>query len=363
MRVSGGSLRAVRRSAPRGRRGVTLRELLLCLSVGCLPLLLTVLPITPSVSESLEMDEQNAAGFEWSPFYDIMLCGEDDRVLVRSWTRSIYECTDHFSEALRAIRDGRGQLGVYRVAPDGATSAEWTSDGCLVRRGAAEFVVPTVEFARAAPLAFSPDSRLLALSVAPHEIAVWDLEQAQELGRHTGKGFLLRFVFTGDSRSLMVADASRVQQWTFDRPPQEVGSTAETVFDIACSASGRYCATAGARGELTVWDLSCGSRLWRTIGHGHHMYSAVAISPCGNYVAVSGYKKSIELFELHTGKLVTHLRGHSGPVNDLAFAPHSGRLCSSSTDGTLRVWDVTSGSELALFENPDACRGTRSVEP
>jgi WD40 repeat protein/predicted Ser/Thr protein kinase len=40
------------------------------------------------------------------------------------------------------------------------------------------------------------------------------------------------------------------------------------------------------------------------------------------------------------------LRGHTGGIHGLAFSPDGTRLASSSLDGTLKVWDVTTGQVL-----------------
>ena len=45
------------------------------------------------------------------------------------------------------------------------------------------------------------------------------------------------------------------------------------------------------------------------------------------------------------------LRGHRQRVNTLAASPDGSRLASGSQDGTVRIWDVLSGRELATFSS------------
>src|SRR5437763_805723 len=45
-------------------------------------------------------------------------------------------------------------------------------------------------------------------------------------------------------------------------------------------------------------------------------------------------------------KLPHALRGHSGPINAIAWSPEGRRIVSASEDGTLRVWGLDAGSEL-----------------
>ena len=44
------------------------------------------------------------------------------------------------------------------------------------------------------------------------------------------------------------------------------------------------------------------------------------------------------------------LKGHKGRVTAVAFHPHDGTLYSASWDGTVRLWDVVSGTERNAFD-------------
>jgi len=47
------------------------------------------------------------------------------------------------------------------------------------------------------------------------------------------------------------------------------------------------------------------------------------------------------------------LDGHSYLVNDVAFGPDGKRFASASSDGTIRVWDAATGSELLTLQGHD----------
>ena len=48
------------------------------------------------------------------------------------------------------------------------------------------------------------------------------------------------------------------------------------------------------------------------------------------------------------------LRGHSGPVRFVAYSPDGSRLATSSSDGTARLWDMTTGREIAVMAGQGA---------
>ena len=50
---------------------------------------------------------------------------------------------------------------------------------------------------------------------------------------------------------------------------------------------------------------------------------------------------------LQEDRVIRRLTGHSGSLRSAAFSPDGRRAVTSSSDGTVRVWDVTTGKELA----------------
>src|SRR6516225_1585546 len=74
---------------------------------------------------------------------------------------------------------------------------------------------------------------------------------------------------------------------------------------LAFGLKGQVLATAGGDGSVRLWDTATGKEQQRFKAAG---VLAIAISPDGTMLATGG--KSLELFDLATGKSVRQLQGH-----------------------------------------------------
>jgi len=66
--------------------------------------------------------------------------------------------------------------------------------------------------------------------------------------------------------------------------------------------------------------------------------------------ALTGCKdKTIKLFEFPSGRYIRTFTGHLGEITGLTFSPDGKYILSASTDGTTRLWDISTGKEIAQF--------------
>jgi hypothetical protein len=78
--------------------------------------------------------------------------------------------------------------------------------------------------------------------------------------------------------------------------------------------------------------------------------TACAVTPDSRRVLAAYADRTLKLWELETGRLVSTLTGHLGVVEGCAISPDGRRAISASADRTLRVWDLRTGAELATLE-------------
>lgn len=269
------------------------------------------------------------------------------------------------------------------------------------------------------PVAWSPSGKFLASPMTKKlpdgtqktgvETGLWDLATGTQLLKLNGDGATVRSVaFTADERGLLTGDsAGNIKLWdaaTGQLRRTFTGHTGE-VFALACSADGKLPASGGMDKTVKLWEPATGRELRTLTGHGEAIVSilfsndgrhlatagvsseikiwetatgrasatfqfpapteyslfAMAFSPDGRQLIVA-YDAVIRQLDISTGRELRRLTGHAKDIAALAFSPDGKRLASVSEDRTARLWDWTTGRELAAFRteiNPTAINFTR----
>jgi tetratricopeptide (TPR) repeat protein len=72
----------------------------------------------------------------------------------------------------------------------------------------------------------------------------------------------------------------------------------------------------------------------------------VAFSPSGKRLASGSEDGTVKIWDGSTGKQVISLEGHDGPVMSVTFSHDGRRIASGSGDSTIKTWDSATGKEL-----------------
>ena len=83
-------------------------------------------------------------------------------------------------------------------------------------------------------------------------------------------------------------------------------------------------------------------------GHTSRVYS-VTFSPDGNTLASGSSDDTIRLWDVVTGTHKGTLTGHTSLIRSIAFSPDGNTLASGSYDGTIRLWDTETGTNQRTF--------------
>jgi WD40 repeat protein len=100
--------------------------------------------------------------------------------------------------------------------------------------------------------------------------------------------------------------------------------------DLDFSPNGRLLAGASSHGSIAIWDRTTGETLMTLEGHGDRLPSVLSVPP---------------RVVPNVAELLTAQR-----VDDVAWLEDGTRLVSAGFDGTVRLWDVTTGAGEVLYQ-------------
>jgi tetratricopeptide (TPR) repeat protein len=121
------------------------------------------------------------------------------------------------------------------------------------------------------------------------------------------------------------------------------------VRSVAFSNDGRLLASGFLQGNLQVWEVGSGAKLYSQVAH-QASVTSVAFSPNNLWLATGSRDNTIKLWEADTGVELQTLRGHKSEVSSVAFSPDGQWLASASHDRTVKIWRVVTGREAQAFD-------------
>jgi WD40 repeat protein/tRNA A-37 threonylcarbamoyl transferase component Bud32 len=121
------------------------------------------------------------------------------------------------------------------------------------------------------------------------------------------------------------------------------------VIRVAFSPNGSHLASGDLNGNVKIWDARTGDELRTLHAHDRQIW-ALAFSPDGRRLATGSQEDhGVKVWDVSTGELLHTFLGHTDRIEGLVFSPDGQRLGSASVDGTVQLWDFTSGQEILTF--------------
>ena len=209
-------------------------------------------------------------------------------------------------------------------------------------------------------MTFSPDGKTVAFG-GSGEIRLWNTETGEEQEipladwetdiRNMPRVSALAFSPDG-TRLISGTQRGKIQMWNvatggalaaFEEPTarENLGRIAALAF----SPDGTLLA-AGTHSQVHLWDVNTRNKLFsvstvhkrgRMIFH--NSAEPLVFSPDGAILVSGTNNGTIQLWDVTTGNKITALDGHTQRVETLKFSPDGKTLVSTAMDGTILLWD------------------------
>ncbi len=224
-------------------------------------------------------------------------------------------------------------------------------------------------------VAFSSDGRQIVSGGDDNTVKIWDFRTGKCRITLSGHDNWVRSVaFSSDGQRIISGgDDNTVRIWDASdgKCLNILYGHDNRVWSVAFSLDGKLIASGSDDQTVRTWDASDGKCLNMVGGYSNWILS-VAFSPessssalvkgVGGFLASGGEDKVIRIWDLHTRKIATTLRGHTSRIWSVAFSPDSRLLASGSDDRSIRIWDLkANGGKQCLQVLTDHNHWVRSV--
>jgi WD40 repeat protein len=281
---------------------------------------------------------------------EIITSGQDGRILYRS------------------VSTGRVIRVLPRVLPEVYSAIAISASGRVVAIGFSDGTVRIQNLERSGKiswarkshmgsittLAFSPDSRQIAIGSDDNMLITRDIrngDQIARFGRPLGEYQCqirsIAYSPTGNKLAFRYCNESIVILDTPSLVSKVTVGNGSIVRDILFSPDGHNLVSASGR-ELLLWDVSTGRLIGEPlIGHAGEVLS-LAYSPNGHQIVSASDDSTLRFWDAQSGQPIGMPLSTINGLNSIAFSPSGDRVFASSIQGNLSAWDATGASDLII---------------
>ena len=199
-------------------------------------------------------------------------------------------------------------------------------------------------------LIVDPTGRRAASCSSDYTTCIWDLETGRPLRVLRGHSDDVEdFVFAGDSVGVSASRDHRVLVWDLDTGAilRILEGHEKDVLSLAYHDGRVY--SSGDDTTLRVWDLETGEllSLW---GPFENETDTCAIDPVHGRAILGCDDGVIRIFDTGTGNLVREIPAHTSGIKKVTVSPATGDVLSAAYDRKLIVWDGETFEEKLRLE-------------
>jgi WD40 repeat protein len=223
-------------------------------------------------------------------------------------------------------------------------------------------------------LAVSPDGKMLA-SVSAQSLRLWSLPDGKLLRKVEKAGHnITDLAISADNRMLLSIgryDATRLWSLPEGQPLAQLQAGDQTSV-ARFTRDGQHLLTGGRSGSITLWGLgppnfqryfsdpvfTAGKSPDKPLLAHNDAVTALAASADGKLLASSSNDDTAKLWSLPGGQLLATLEGHKENLSDVVITPDGRTIITASNDRTIRLWALP---DVAQSTPPPALKADKKL--
>jgi len=212
---------------------------------------------------------------------------------------------------------------------------------------------------------FSDDGNYAYTASGDGTVRMWAIEFGQRVGSLRGHSdVVVKTTFSPDGNGLVTASHDNtVRLWNVKTLQQaRVLLHPASVEDVVFSADGTLIATAGADGIGRIWKTNSGelsrTLIRSTLPEAHKALTSVSISSDNEHIISGAEDGTLQLWDVTTGTLLKNWQAHKEPTGRnlgpgilaVVFSPENRFVATSGGDNVVRLWNVANQTKEAEWD-------------
>ena len=196
---------------------------------------------------------------------------------------------------------------------------------------------------------FSPDGNFVLSGSRDRTIRIWEVSSGKEIRRFEGHEDIVKSVcFSLDNNFILSGSGDGIVKIWEVASGKEIRSFEgykDDVWSICFSPNGKFIISF-SRESIRILEIASGKEIRKYAGN--WSYRFLGFSPNSKFIVFACYNYFI-LLDVESLEEIRRFEGHKDDVWSICFSPDGNFVLSSSSDRTIRIWEVASGKELRRF--------------